>query len=144
VRGTASLLDKEIHLSGRLGTEIRLVCARCLEPIRQVVDREFDLFYHPLVDCPEEEELAVPKGEEELGFYQGEGLLLDDVAKEQVLLALPMRSLCREDCKGLCPHCGCNRNTETCSCGTVAVDPRWEKLKIEDERLKEADKHAKS
>ncbi len=129
VKGVASLLDTEIHVQGRLGTEVKLVCARCLEPVRQVVDRVFDLFYHPIADCPNEEELHVPKGEEELGFYQGEGLLLEDVAKEQVILALPMRTLCRDDCRGLCPQCGCNRNRESCGCAEKAADPRWEALK---------------
>ena len=129
VQGVASRLDTEIHVRGRLGTEIKLVCARCLEPVRQVVDREFDLFYHPITDVPGEDELHVPKGEEELGFYQGDGLLLEDVAKEQVILALPMRTLCREDCRGLCPQCGCNRNRESCSCAVRTGDPRWEVLK---------------
>ena len=56
-------------------------------------------------------------------------LVLEDVAKEQVLLSLPMRAVCREDCKGLCPHCGINRNRETCDCQAAKVDPRWEALK---------------
>lgn len=128
VRGTASLLDKEIHLRGRLGTEIEVICARCLDPIRQAVEREFDLFYHPLEDCPREDELQVPPGEEELGFYRDGALLLEDVAREQVLLTLPMRSICREDCRGLCVQCGCNLNREPCSCPRKEIDPRWEGL----------------
>ena len=91
--------------------------------------RKFDLFYHPLDDCPQKDDLAVPRGEEELGFYSGPGLLLEDVAKEQVLLSLPMRSICRPDCKGLCPQCGVNRNREACSCSQPTGDPRWAALK---------------
>ncbi len=128
VVGTASLLDKDIRLRGHLGTEVELLCARCLEPVREVVERDFDLFYHPLADCPRGEELEVPHGEEELGFYKGPGLLLEDVAREQVLLTLPMRSICREDCRGLCPRCGCNLNRESCHCASEAADPRWEGL----------------
>lgn len=129
VRGTASLLNREIHIQGHLETEIEGACARCLEPVRQVVDKDFDLYYHPLSDCPRAEELQVPPGEEELGFYQGEGLLLEDVAKEQVLLTLPMRTICREDCRGLCPRCGVNRNLERCTCVPEPLDPRWEGLR---------------
>jgi uncharacterized protein len=129
VQGTASLLDQEIHVKGRLETELESTCARCLEPVRQVVKRSFDLYYHPLAEVPQEDEVEVPRGEEELGFYQGDGLLLDDVAKEQVLLALPLRILCREDCKGLCPHCGGNRNQVPCNCRTHTHDPRWDVLK---------------
>ncbi len=128
VRGTASLLDKDIHLRGHLGTEMEALCARCLEPVHEVVERDFDLFYHPLADCPRGEELVVPKGQEELGFYQGPGLLLEEVAKEQVLLALPMRSICRKDCRGLCPHCGRNLIRESCDCESRTADARWEGL----------------
>ena len=128
VRGTASLLHRDIHIRGNLGTEVRIFCARCLAPVRRNVRVNFDLCYHPLEDCPRKEELAVPRGEEELGFYKGGGLLLEDLAREQVLLTLPMRVVCREDCRGLCLQCGCDRNHETCDC-VEPVDPRWEGLR---------------
>lgn len=129
VSGTAALLEPEIEVKGKLETELEFNCARCLEPSRLAVKRVFDLFYHPLADVPGEDELQVPQGEEELGFYQGDGLLLEDVAKEQVLLTLPMRALCREDCKGLCPVCGGNRNRQDCKCEAHPTDPRWDALK---------------
>jgi uncharacterized protein len=129
VAGIASLLGAEIHIRGSLGTQLELECARCLEPVAQNVNRDFDLYYRSLEESPEQNEVAVPRGEEELAFYSGEGLLLEDVAKEQVLLSLPMRTVCRADCKGLCPHCGINRNRESCTCAAPAPDPRWEALK---------------
>ena len=129
VAGIASLLGAEIHVRGSLATQLELECARCIEPVAQTVKRDFDLYYRSLDESPEQDEIAVPRGEEELGFYSGDGLLLEDVAKEQVILSLPMRSVCRPDCKGLCPHCGINRNRETCTCSAPAVDPRWEGLK---------------
>ena len=55
---------------------------------------------------PDGEELSVTSAEAEISYYQGEGLLLEDVLREQVLLAVPLRAICREDCKGLCPQCG--------------------------------------
>jgi uncharacterized protein len=127
VQGKASLLASEIQVVGRLETELELICARCLEPLRRPVKRVFDLFYQPLSEAPEDEQ-AVPRGEEEVGFYR-DGLQLEDVAKEQVLLTLPMRSLCREDCKGLCPVCGGSRNREDCKCAARLTDPRWDALK---------------
>jgi uncharacterized protein len=129
VAGMASLLGEEIHVRGSLATLLELECARCLEPVTQPVKRDFDLYYRSLDESPREDELAVPRGEEELAFYSGEGLQLEDVAKEQVLLSLPMRTVCRPDCKGLCPHCGINRNRETCTCAEPARDPRWDALK---------------
>lgn len=129
IQGTASAIQREIHVRGDLSTMVESECARCLDLVSLPVKREFDLYYQPLVERPEAEELLVPKGEEELGFYSGEGLLLEDVAKEQVLLSLPMRAICREQCKGLCPTCGINRNRETCECKATDGDPRWAALK---------------
>jgi uncharacterized protein len=54
--------------------------------------------------------------------------LLEDVLREQVLLSLPVRTLCKPDCKGLCPRCGANRNLQPCSCDEGPSDPRWEAL----------------
>ena len=131
VKGIATLLEREIHIQGSLETRVEMDCARCLEPVAQDVKRPFDLFYHPLDDSPEGSELAVPRGEEDLGFYSGPGLVLEEVAKEQVLLSLPMRSICRPDCAGWCPICGINRNREKCNCSEPTGDPRWAALKKE-------------
>jgi uncharacterized protein len=129
VKGVASAIEREIHIRGDLTTQVEMECARCLDPVTRAVKRDFDLFYEPLDQGPEGDELVVPKGEEELGFYSGEGVVLEDVAKEQVLLSLPMRTVCREDCKGLCPTCGINRNRESCKCKDTGGDPRWAALK---------------
>jgi uncharacterized protein len=64
----------------------------------------------------------------EVGFYQGNGLQLEDALKEQIMLALPMRGLCRPDCRGLCPQCGQNRNLVECGCPEEAGDSRWAPL----------------
>ena len=120
---------RDIRLNGELRTSLELPCARCLEPVAQQVEREFDLLYRPLGADAGKEELSVTGAEAEIGYYQGEGLLLEDVLREQVLLALPLKVICREDCKGLCPHCGKNLNVEQCSCAEPAEDPRWSALK---------------
>jgi uncharacterized protein len=129
VQGVATLREREIHLRGKLAGALELECARCLEAGRQKVEREFNLFYQPLAESPKGEEIEVPRGEEDIAFFSGAGLLLEDVVREQVLLSLPMRYLCREDCRGLCPQCGCNRNRETCQCRPADSDPRWDALK---------------
>jgi uncharacterized protein len=64
-----------------------------------------------------------------MGFYEGDGLELNDVLREEILLALPMQRVCREDCKGICPVCGQNRNQNECRCHTETVDDRWAALK---------------
>jgi len=120
---------KDIRLRGRLSAGLELQCARCLEPVPQQIEREFELLYRPLGTDAGRDELSVTDAEAEIGYYQGEGILLEDVLREQVLLALPLKITCCEDCKGLCPLCGKNLNQEQCSCTVPADDPRWAALK---------------
>ncbi|MFZ0731300.1 MAG: DUF177 domain-containing protein [Candidatus Sulfotelmatobacter sp.] len=126
---------QDIRLRGRLSTGLELQCARCLELVKQDVKREFELLYRPLGTDAGRDELSVTDAEAEIGYYQGDGLLLEDVLREQVLLALPLKVTCREDCKGLCPQCGKNLNQEQCSCSMEIEDPRWAALKEVRERL---------
>jgi uncharacterized protein len=120
---------QDIRLRGRLSAGLEMQCARCLEPVPQEIAREFELLYRPLGADAGRDELSVTAAEAEIGYYQGEGIPLEDVLREQVLLALPLKITCREDCKGLCPHCGTNLNQEQCSCAVAADDPRWAALK---------------
>ncbi len=138
VRATAELVEGQIHVSGELQTKIEMVCARCLEPVMEEISRTFDLYYRPLA------QRVTPNGEErlklddtEIGFFQGEGMFLADVLSEQLLLSLPMKVICRSDCRGLCPNCGANLNHEECRCETHAMDPRMAPLaRLKQEWLK--------
>lgn len=120
---------KDIRLNGDLSTRMELACARCLEPVARKVTRSFDLLYRPLGADAGPKERTVSATESEVSYYQGEGLLVEDALREQVLLALPLKVLCREDCRGLCPSCGSNLNVEQCSCMVPLADPRWTALK---------------
>jgi uncharacterized protein len=126
---------KDIRLQGRLSTTLELPCARCLDPVVQNVARDFELLYRPLGTDAGHEELSVTAAEAEIGYYTGDGLQLEDVLREQVLLAVPLKVVCREECKGLCPTCGKNRNIEPCSCAKSLQDPRWAALKEIREKL---------
>jgi uncharacterized protein len=127
---------EDIRLVGKLGTEIEVLCARCLEPVVHKVAREFDLIYRPQGVDKRGDEVSISEAETEIGYYQGEGLLLEDVLREQVLLSLPAKTLCRQDCKGLCPHCGKHLNSETCGCSKTVPDPRWSALSSLRDRVK--------
>ena len=127
-RGKHSLIQ-DIRLNGELATSIELACARCLEPVVRDVKRNFDLLYRPLGADAGREENAVSGTESEISYYEGEGLLLEDVLREQVLLAVPLKAICRQDCKGLCSQCGANLNAAQCSCAEPVEDPRWAALK---------------
>ena len=122
-------LINDIRLDGSLTTSLELVCARCLETVVQPVERSFDLLYRPQGADAGKDELSVTIAEAEVSYYQGEGLLLEDVLHEQILLAVPLKIVCREECRGLCPHCGKNLNIEQCSCVEKMEDPRWLALK---------------
>lgn len=137
VRGHAELIEEHHGGKGKAIQDIRLIgefaacleasCARCLEPVQHRVERRIDLLYRPQGIDGGQEELSVTVAEAEIGYYAGEGLLLEEVLREQMLLAVPMKTVCREDCKGLCPRCGKNLNQESCSCERPA-DSRWEAM----------------
>jgi uncharacterized protein len=128
-------LINDIRVAGELSVKVEISCARCLEPITRDLTRKFDLLYRPQGSDAGREELSVTAAEAEIGYYQGEGLLLEDVLHEQVLLALPLRAICRDDCKGLCAHCGQNLNQGQCDCEEPQEDPRWSALKDIREKL---------
>ena len=124
VNATAELLEGQIRVAGEFETKMEMVCARCLDPVMEEVHRDFDLFYRPLPKGTKPEEERLKDDDTEIGFFEGEGLFLADVLKEQVLLSLPMKVICQSDCRGLCPHCGSNLNHEQCRCDRHASDPR--------------------
>ena len=122
--------DKEaFRLVGAVRTELELPCSRCLEPFRLPVDVEFDLRYVPQPDASPDEESEVAEEDLETSFYRNDEIDLKELLREQFYLALPMKPLCRDGCKGLCPQCGTNLNTSTCDCSPVWEDPRLAALK---------------
>ena len=132
VQGSAELLPNsggEIRVRGRLSVRMEAECDVCLDIAAYPLEVEFDLFYQPAAAGPRKEEVALRLEDSELDFYEGEGLELEDVLREQVLLALPMHRVCREDCQGICPVCGANRNRVQCGCRQKAPDDRWAALR---------------
>jgi uncharacterized protein len=119
---------EDIRLVGSVQAKLEFSCARCLDPVSHEVNRAFDLIFRPQGVDRRADEVSISEAETEIGYYDGEGLLLEDALREQVLLATPVRALCRDDCKGLCPQCGRNRNLEQCQCEPHVSDPRWDAL----------------
>jgi uncharacterized protein len=76
-----------------------------------------------------EEEVEIDESQTEIGFYQGDGLELEDILREQVVLALPMQRVCSENCPGICPVCGNNRKESACDCRIEKSDDRWAALR---------------
>jgi uncharacterized protein len=118
----------DIRLRGRFDGKFEIPCARCVEPVEVPLGGDFDLIFRPAGADSDAPERSITAPETEISYYQKDSLLLEDVLREQVLLSLPVRTLCKPDCKGLCPRCGENRNSRMCSCETGPSDPRWEAL----------------
>ena len=112
------------RLVGTVKTALELACSRCLEPFVLPVDREFDLRFLPAGSGrnrpDEDDETEVEDDDVAVTFYRDEQIDLNELLREQFYLALPMKPLCSDDCKGICPQCGTNRNTAPCDC-TAAV-----------------------
>ena len=118
----------DIRLKGSFSGRFQVPCARCVEPVEIPLAADFDLIFRPAAADSEATERSITAPETEIGYYQKDSLLLEDVLREQVLLSLPVRTLCKPDCKGLCPRCGENRNIQPCSCEEGPSDPRWQAL----------------
>jgi uncharacterized protein len=116
----------DIRLRGRFSGNFEVPCARCVEPVKIPLEADFDLIFRPVAADSEAAERSITPQETEIGYYQKDSLALEDVLREQVLLSLPVRTLCKPDCKGLCPRCGADRNRQPCTC--VGGDLRWEAL----------------
>lgn len=122
--------DKErFRLAGRVRTRLELGCSRCVEPYGLAVDQAFDLRYVPQKDAGEFVEREIDADDMTVAFYEGDTIDLAQLLEEQLYLALPMKPLCRPDCRGLCGKCGTNLNQDVCGCTDVWVDPRLDALK---------------
>ena len=125
----ASVHTGEIRLRGALEGTAVSPCDRCLERLEIPLSGPIRVSYEPRELESSKEEVELTENDVEVGYYEGNGLELADVVREQVLLALPMQKLCRPDCQGICPTCGANRNETACECKPPHVEERWAALK---------------
>src|ERR1700752_2428789 len=117
------------EVKGRVTSRLELVCGRCLEAYEIPVDASFDLRYVPQSDNAGEDEREIEEDDLTPAFYKDGVLDIADLLREQFELALPMRPLCNEACRGLCPQCGTNLNRTECGCTPAWEDPRLAPLK---------------
>jgi uncharacterized protein len=122
--------DKQhFRLVGTVAATLELVCGRCLEPFEWPVSAAFELRYEPRTEHTGEGEREIGEDDMATSFYENDEIDLAQLIQEQFYLTLPMKPLCREDCAGLCPACGINRNRGTCTCNTEWEDPRLAALR---------------
>lgn len=137
----ALVREKDLLFTGTLGFRAEGPCRRCLAPVPVDIPVNFSLnlvrresldptIREPIEDTGEGEIAGTFTPEEALEVpFVGTEVDLEPVVREQILLAVPMRALCNEDCKGLCQVCGADRNVEDCGCDTHVPDPRWAALR---------------
>jgi uncharacterized protein len=129
VSGKLNLAGSELFVNGHVEGEAQVECDRCLKPIDVKVDTDFSLEY--ITGSDYESSQVAELGEEVMAVsvFDGEAIDVDEIVKEQIVLAIPTRRLCSEECKGLCPECGIDLNSGDCNCKAEQVDPRWAALK---------------
>jgi uncharacterized protein len=125
--GVLQKRDQRFRLKGRVEATAELACARCTEPFAWPIEAEVDLTYVPQPSAtakPVDPDIELTGEDLTTAYYQDHVLDLGEMLREQFHLAMPMRPLHSEACKGLCPHCGTNLNTATCDCEVRWQDPR--------------------
>lgn len=128
INGTVKRAGNEVFVSGHVETRVQVECDRCLKPVELPVSADFALEYITGVEYESSSAAALSEEEMSVSVFDGEAIDVDEIVKEQILLAVPARMLCREDCKGICPECGIDLNTGQCNCAAEEVDPRWAAL----------------
>ncbi len=129
VNGKIRLAGNEVFVNGHVDTRAQVECDRCLKPIELPVNSDFELEYITGSEYESSGAAELTEAEMSVSVFDGAAIDVDEIVKEQILLAVPTRMLCREDCKGICPQCGVDRNTGECNCVTEDIDPRWAALK---------------
>ena len=120
----------EVMVTGDLRAEIKLTCSRCLKEFNRNLTVPVNVVYHSIEELKDEAHLNEVRSEElDLDFYSGEEFDILDLIKEQIELNLPMKPLCEDACKGICPKCGTDLNIKSCTCSVKDIDPRFEALK---------------
>lgn len=118
--GNLKKVEDIVILSGDVNATLKLTCSRCL--------KKFDYTVNIKVNEKFTDSEIINKDEDIILINNGY-IDINEVLENNIILTLPIKRLCKQDCKGLCPKCGTNLNDSTCNCIKYEVDPRWAKLK---------------
>jgi DUF177 domain-containing protein len=124
LEGTVSRIEGGFTLEARCAFQGKLECSRCLAAYPFAMDEQFSLLlYERPARAPDVRELG--RDDLDVSYYEDDRIAVVPIAEERVQMAIPMKPLCREECLGLCPRCGADRNLGPCGCGNEVADPRW-------------------
>ena len=121
--------DRDLRVAGFVRTTVRYQCSRCLVEFSRPLESRLDLFYLPQADWKKDEEIELKYEDMVVGYYDGIRLDVDLMVLEQIELGMPMKFICREGCKGLCPSCGADLNQGPCACKADTADTRFAVLR---------------
>lgn len=119
----------QIDLRGSILADMEIECTRCLEPVSEHVPIEFVASFVTPENFSFDKERGVSAEDLDTDVLDSDRVDLKELVREQILLNLPEQVFCRQDCKGLCPKCGADRNLIDCKCDLKEPDPRWSALK---------------
>ena len=129
-RLTIERVGKRFLVSGTISTVLKLQCDRCLGLYSKGLEGKFQLFLEPMAGALEsEEEVELVEDDMGIDLLPREEVDLEGIVKEQIYLSLPMKTLCKEDCLGLCPVCGTDLNQGQCTCHMSKGHPAFMELK---------------
>lgn len=128
--------EKEVFVKGIINGEVELQCSRCLKDYKMPIKSIVELSYHPIEELNKEELVELKSDEMDVDFYRKGLIETEDIVRDQILLSIPMKPLCSEDCKGLCHICGTDLNEFSCGCTTKETDPRMAVLQTLLRRMK--------
>jgi uncharacterized protein len=118
-----------IRVRGRVETELRLDCSRCLAEYRSPIDSAFTIFYLEATGTDQDEEVELAEEDMISATYAGDEIDFTAEIAEQIIMAIPLKPLCRDDCRGLCPTCGTDLNITGCTCGRQEINVKFSALK---------------
>jgi len=127
--GRVAQSKSKVVITGQLEGRGHIDCDRCLKPVELPLAGDFRVEYVTPETYEATNQVELNESDMQLSVFDGEAIDLDDLVREQILLTLPSRVLCEDDCKGLCPVCGSDRNIVSCQCETNEIDPRWKALR---------------
>ena len=127
-RLTLEQWPERVDVTGTLTASVPQICVRCLNPFVATVQRTISQVLVRKLDEQEDEEAELTAADLDRTELTGDAIDLAELLHEELQLALPLKPLCAEGCKGICPGCGAELNEEECTC-EPEVDPRWEVLK---------------
>lgn len=131
IETTGELIKRiaQIDISGTIKFEAEIECTRCLQPIEKDLEIPFKVTFVAPENLNAEKEAELNDEDLDVSIYENDKIDLTELVREQIILNLPEQIFCRDDCKGLCPKCGANRNLIDCKCEEKEIDPRWAALK---------------